>query len=225
MAGAVGMARAQKNPAPPKAPPVPMYEPTLTDPVLKRALAQWPAGRVDTVKKPGEWSYEEGVLLDGMTAEWRTTGDGRLFAYVKAAVDRSINKDGVIHLDDNKPFPVAEHSLDNVEMGRSVVMLYRVTQDARYYKAAKFLHDQVQAQPKNESGGYWHKQIYPNQMWLDGAYMAEPFMASYARTFDKPEELAAVAEQLLLMDTKMRDRNTGLLRHGWDQSIKMDWAN
>jgi len=225
LAGAVGMAYAQKAPTPPKAPAPPMYEPKITDPVLKRALAQWPAGRVDTVKKPGEWSYEEGVLLDGMVAEWKTTGDGRLFAYVKAAVDRSVTKDGVIHLDDNKAFPVAEHSLDNVEMGRSVITLYRVTQDAHYYKAAKFLHDQVLAQPKNEAGGYWHKQIYPNQMWLDGAYMAEPLMATYARTFDKPEELAGVAEQLLLMDTKMRDRGTGLLRHGWDQSIKMDWAN
>jgi unsaturated rhamnogalacturonyl hydrolase len=203
----------------------PMYEPVESDPVLNRVMAAWPEARIDTVKKPGEWSYEEGVLLDGMIAEWRQTGDGRLFACVKAAVDRSVDSDGVIHFNDGAAFPVAAHSLDNIEMGRSVVTLYRVTRDVRYYKAAVFLHEQMLAQPKNASGGYWHKQIYPNQMWLDGAYMAEPFMANYARTFHLPNELEGVASQLILMDTKMRDRESGLLRHGWDASKQMEWAD
>jgi unsaturated rhamnogalacturonyl hydrolase len=193
--------------------------------VVERVLREWPAGKISTVKKPGEWSYEEGVLLDGVVAEWRATGDGRLFSYVKDAVDASVDKSGAIHMDGGAAFPVEAHSLDNIEMGRSAVVLYRVLQQEKYYKAAKFLHDQVLAQPKNASGGYWHKQIYPDQMWLDGAYMAEPFMANYARTFHQPQEMDGVAGQLLLMDTKLRDKGTGLLRHGWDESKKMDWAD
>ena len=208
-----------------KAPAQPMYEAKDLDPVLLRALDKWPVGKIDTVKNPGVWSYEQGVLLDGMAAEWRQTGDGRLFAYIKAAVDRSVDKDGTIHMTNGGAFPVDGHSMDDIEMGRSLIVLYRVTQDARYYKAAKFLHDQMQQQPKNASGGYWHKQIYPNQMWLDGAYMSEPFLATYARTFNQPGDLAGVAEQLLLMDTHMRNRATGLLHHGWDESKQMDWAN
>jgi unsaturated rhamnogalacturonyl hydrolase len=208
-----------------KAPAVPKYEVKDLDPVVLRALDKWPAGKIDTVKNPGVWSYEQGVLLDGMVAEWRQTGDGRLFAYVKAAVDSSVDKDGVIHMANGAAFPVDGHSMDDIEMGRSLITLYRVTQDARYYKAAKFLHDQMQQQPKNSSGGYWHKQIYPNQMWLDGAYMSEPFLAMYARTFNQPGDLTGVANQLLLMDTHMRDRSTGLLHHGWDESKQMDWAN
>jgi unsaturated rhamnogalacturonyl hydrolase len=196
-----------------------------SDPVLERALREWPEGRISTVKDPGAWSYEEGVLLDGMIAEWHVTGDGRLFNYVKAAVDRSVDQNGVIHMDGGAAFPVDAHSLDNIEMGRSVLVMYRVLQEDRYYKAAMFLDDQMQQQPKNASGGYWHKGIYPNQMWLDGAYMAEPFRASYAKTFDRPGEMDSVAAQLLLMDAKMRDRQTGLLRHGWDESKQMDWAN
>ena len=192
--------------------------------VLERALREWPEGKVSTTKHPGEWGYEEGVLLDGMIAEWRQTGDGRLFSYTKAAVDRAVGKDGTVTLDGTKAFPVDGHSLDDVEMGRSVVAMYRVTQDKRYYVAAKFLHDQVQAQPRNASGGYWHKQVYPNQMWLDGAFMAEPFMANYARTFGRDEELGEVANQLLLMDGKMRVQGSGLLRHGWDESGKMEWS-
>jgi len=208
-----------------KVPVQPMYEAKDLDPVLLRALDKWPEGKIDTVKNPGVWAYEQGVLLDGMAAEWRQTGDGRLFAYVKAAVDRSVDKDGVIHMANGVAFPADAHSMDDIEMGRSLIVLYRVTQDARYYKAAKFLHDQMQQQPKNTSGGYWHKQIYPNQMWLDGAYMSEPFLATYARTFHQPGDMAGVAEQLLLMDTHMRDRGTGLLHHGWDESKQMDWAN
>jgi len=207
------------------APVQPMYEAKDLDPVVLRALDKWPAAKIDTVKNPGVWSYEEGVLLDGMIAEWRQTGDGRLFAYVKAAVDRSVDKNGVIHMADGAAFPVDAHSMDDIEMGRTLVVLYRVTQDERYYKAAKFLHDQMKKQPKNASGGYWHKQIYPNQMWLDGAYMSEPFLAAYARTFHEPGDMDSVAEQLILMDTHMRDRGNGLLRHGWDESKQMDWAN
>ncbi|HEY4355326.1 MAG TPA: glycoside hydrolase family 88 protein [Acidobacteriaceae bacterium] len=195
------------------------------NPVLERVLAQWPGGRIDTVKKPGQWAYEEGTLLDGVAAEWRVTGDGRLFNYIKAAVDHSVDKDGVIHMEGGAAFPSGAHSLDDIEMGRSAIVLYRVLQQERYYKAAKFLHDQVLVQPKNTAGGYWHKGIYPDQMWLDGAYMAEPFMAMYARTFDQPGDMVGIANQLLLMDAKMRDRQTGLLHHGWDASKKMGWAD
>jgi len=224
-------AQAQSDTAKPDAGQTPVKAATTAqgtstgDPVLARVLREWPAGRVDTLKHPAEWGYEEGVLLDGVTAEWRATGDGKLFEYVKAAVDNSVDKNGVIHMDDGAAFPVDAHSLDSIEMGRSVLTLYRVLQQEKYYKAAKFLHDQVQQQPKNESGGYWHKQIYPNQMWLDGAYMAEPFLEGYGKTFDHPAEMDAAVSQLLLMDEKMRDRKTNLLRHGWDQSIKMDWAD
>lgn len=195
------------------------------DPVLQRVLREWPDGRVDTVKNPGEWAYEQGVLLDGVTAMWRVTGDGRLFSYVKGAVDRSVDSNGTIHVADGKPFPEAAHSLDNVEMGRSVLMLYRVLQQPRYFKTAQFLHEQVTEQPKTASGGYWHKQIYPNQMWLDGAYMAEPFMAAYAREFDVPGGMDAAADQLLMMSTHMREAGSGLLRHGWDESKQMAWAD
>lgn len=197
----------------------------VNDPVLDRVLREWPDGRVNTVKNPGEWAYEEGVLLDGMTALWRVTGDGRLFSYVKAAVDRSVDKEGTIHMANGAAFPTGAHSLDNIEMGRSVLTLYQVLQQPRYYKAAAFLHDQVAQQPKTASGGYWHKQIYPNQMWLDGAYMAEPFMAGYAREFGLQGGVDAAADQLLIMSEHMRERNTGLLRHGWDESKQMAWAD
>jgi unsaturated rhamnogalacturonyl hydrolase len=183
-------------------------------------IKQWPAGMVLTENKPGEWAYEEGVVLDGMAAQWHVSADGRDFKYIKAAVDKYIGADGSI-----KGYPVEAHSLDNIEMGRAVMLVYRVTQEPKYYKAAKFIHDQLAVQPRTASGAYWHKQIYPNQIWLDGAYMAEPFRAAYAATFQEPGDFDDIAKELLVMDAKMRDPKTGLLKHGLDESKAMPWAD
>jgi unsaturated rhamnogalacturonyl hydrolase len=183
-------------------------------------IREWPAGMVTTENKPGEWSYEEGVLLDGMAAQWHATTTDADFKYIKDAMDKYVTADGTI-----KGYKADAHSLDNIEMGRAVLLMYRVTQKPQYYKAAKFLHDQLVAQPRTASGGYWHKQIYPNQMWLDGAYMAEPFRAMYAATFQEPGDFDDIAKQLLLMDEHMRDPKTGLMKHGWDESKQMAWAD
>jgi unsaturated rhamnogalacturonyl hydrolase len=183
-------------------------------------IKMWPKGVISTVGHPGVWAYEEGVLLDGMAAEWHSTADGEDFKYVKDAVDKYVTEDGTI-----TGFKANEHTLDDIEMGRGVMLVYRVTQQAKYAKAAKFLHDQLAQQPRTASGAYWHKQIYPNQIWLDGAYMAEPFRAAYAATFQEPGDFDDIAKQLLLMDEHMRDAKTGLLKHGWDESKQMPWAD
>jgi len=183
-------------------------------------MKEWPKGLVGTEGRPGNWGYEEGVLLDGMAAQWHTTANGDEFRCIKAAVDKYVMDDGSI-----KSYHADAHSLDEIEMGRSVLLVYRVTQQAKYYKAAKYIYDQLALQPRTASGGYWHKQIYPNQMWLDGAYMAEPFRAEYAVTFQQPDDFNDIAKQLLLMDQHMRDAKTGLLLHGWDESKQMKWAD
>jgi len=182
-------------------------------------VRQWTPGSA-SAHASLKWAYEVGVLLDGMAAEWHTTADGGSFRYMKASVDRYIGPDGTI-----RGYNPEAHSLDDIEMGRATLLLYRVTQDTRYAKAARFLHDQLTQQPRTASGGYWHKQVYPNQMWLDGAYMAEPFRAAYAATFQQPQEFDDIAKQLLLMDKHMRDERTSLLRHGWDESRQMPWAD
>jgi unsaturated rhamnogalacturonyl hydrolase len=193
---------------------------TPTQQMAATVIQQWPAGVVSTTGAPGKWGYEEGVLLDGIAAEWHATADPADFPYIKAAVDKYITADGAV-----AGYKADGHTLDDIELGRAVLLVYRVTQQEKYAKAAKFLHDQLDLQPRTASGGYWHKQIYPNQMWLDGAYMAEPFRAAYAATFQRPKDFDDIARQLLLMDEHMRDPRTGLLRHGWDESKHMPWAD
>ncbi|HEX3073823.1 MAG TPA: glycoside hydrolase family 88 protein, partial [Ignavibacteriales bacterium] len=87
------------------------------------------------------------------------------------------------------------------------------------------LRSQLKTHPRTSEGGFWHKKIYPNQMWLDGLYMAEPFYTQYAQTFNEPEALNVVAKQFELIDKHLKDRETGLYFHGWDESGQMKWAD
>jgi unsaturated rhamnogalacturonyl hydrolase len=192
-------------------------------------VAKWPRGMMPSLNTPGKWTYEEGVLLDGMTAEWRVTGDGRYFRYVKETVDphlaAGLGKAGVEVEVPVIGYPAEQHSLDNIKTGEALLTMYQVTQDRKYYLAAKYVRDQLRLQKRTPSGGLWHKDIYPNQIWLDGAYMAGPFLAEYGATFQEPEDFDEVAHELLLMDQKMRDPKTGLMLHGWDESKQMPWAD
>src|SRR6185369_12614688 len=108
---------------------------------------------------------------------------------------------------------------------RSLIMLYKVTGDEKYYKAATLLRSQLLTHPRTQEGGFWHKKRYPYQMWLDGLYMGEPFYAEYAANFHEDSAFNDIANQFVWMEKHARDAKTGLLYHGWDESKAEQWAN
>ena len=167
-------------------------------------IERWPEGHFAPAGAPWHWNYELGTLLEGMDAVWYGSANGEYFRYVKKSVDQFVGADGSISTYDE-----SENSLDNVLLGRQLLLLYGVTQDKRYYKAATTLRQQLAQQPKNASGGFWHKKIYPNQMWLDGLYMAEPFYAEYAAEFQEPQDFAEITRQFVLIDQHARDAKDG----------------
>ncbi len=181
--------------------------------VANAAIARWPDGRFVPAGAPWHWNYELGTLLGGMDAVWLSTVDRTYFNYIKDSVDQLVTPDGSI-----PTLKTEEHELDNILLGRQLLFLYRVTQNKRYLTAATFLYQQLKRQPRNPDGGFWHKQRYPNQMWLDGLYMAEPFYAEYASISHHPEDFTDITHQFVLMEEHARDPKTGLLYHGWDES-------
>ncbi len=183
------------------------------------AIARWPDGHT-APGAPEKWNYELGTLLEGMDTVWLNTADPRYFHYIQNSVDSLLAPDGSI-----PTLKTEDHELDNILLGRQLLLLYRVTRNQRYLTAATFLYDQLAQQPRNVSGGFWHKQRYPNQMWLDGLYMAEPFRAEYASISHHPEDFADITHQFVLMEQHARDPKTGLLYHGWDESKQERWAN
>jgi unsaturated rhamnogalacturonyl hydrolase len=166
------------------------------------------------------WNYELGILLNGMDTAWYNTADGAYYLYVKQAIDQLVEPDGSI-----PTYDPAANSLDNIALGRQLLLLYRVTRNVKYYKAATLLRKQLATHPRNASGGFWHKQIYPNQMWLDGLYMAEPFYAEYASVFQEPQDFVDITKQFSLIEEHARSHQAGLLYHGWDESRKEAWAD
>jgi unsaturated rhamnogalacturonyl hydrolase len=169
------------------------------------------------------WDYGFGTELTGMDAAWIGTGNGDYIRYIKQSMDLLVNADGSI-----PGYKADEMTLDNVQLGRQLLLLYRVYDQPKYYKAAQALRQQLTSQPRNADGGFWHKQRYPNQMWLDGLYMAEPFYAEYASVFHEPQDFDDIAKQFILVEQHTRDAKTGLLYHAWDASpagTKMAWAD
>ena len=188
--------------------------------MAEAAMARWTDGRCVPPGQRWAWNYELGTLLEGMDAVWTKTSDPRYFNYIKNSVDQLVTADGAI-----PTLRPEEHQLDNILLGRQLLLLYRITREPRYEKAATLLYEQLMRQPRTPSGGFWHKQRYPDQMWLDGLYMAEPFYAEYAFEFHHREAFKDITRQFALMYEHAHNAKTGLLYHGWDESKKERWAN
>ena len=166
------------------------------------------------------WNYPQALFLHSIFEVWLDTHDQKYFDYVKKSLDFYLpDSDGL------KTYVRKDFRLDDILMGRVVLDLYEITKEAKYRKAALILREQLKDQPRTPEGGFWHKKIYPNQMWLDGLYMSEPFYAQYARMFNEPLDFDDIANQFILMARHSLDTTTGLMYHGWDFSKKEKWSN
>jgi unsaturated rhamnogalacturonyl hydrolase len=171
---------------------------------------------------PGEarWNYEQGLFLMAARAAGEAWGDESLVRSADARTASLIGADGSI-----AGYRKDEYNLDQVNAGKNLFPLLAETGDARYRAAIDALAAQLAAQPRTRSGGYWHKQIYPEQVWLDGLYMAQPFRARLAALDGDEAAAVDVVEQLELIAGMTRDPATGLLRHAWDESRTQLWAD
>lgn len=167
-----------------------------------------------------EWHYELGVILKGFEKLWERTGDERYYDYIRTNMDPFIGPDGAIGT-----YDMADYNLDQINAGKMLFPLYARTGEARYRQAADTLRKQLRQHPRTSEGGFWHKQIYPYQLWLDGVYMAGPFLAQYGVTFDEPEAIDEVVHEILLVARYTRDAKTGLFYHGWDEKRHQVWAD
>ena len=167
-----------------------------------------------------QWQYEHGLFVQALAGIGAATGDEGFERFVHNWVDRFVTPQG-----DIRTYHASELNLDQINSGKLLFPLYRRTGDERYAKAIQLLRSQLQQQPRTKSGGFWHKKIYPFQMWLDGLYMASPFYAEYALTFNELDLLGDVVQQFKLIEQHTRDPQTGLLYHAWDESKEQKWAN
>lgn len=140
--------------------------------------------------------------------------------YARAYIDYFVQEDGTIN-----GYKLSDYNIDRIRPGLNILKLYERTGEEKYLKALKTLVSQMETHPRTKSNGFWHKKIYPWQMWLDGIYMAQPMLTEYAGEFDQPGWFDEAAFQIRLIYEKTLDSKTGLLYHAWDESREQRWCN
>ena len=181
---------------------------------------------MDGVKNP-KWNYTTGLELLAIMDAGERYNRPEFTEYATSWVDRMVSEDGRSIVTYN----LAKHNLDHICPGRLLYRAWDATGEERYREAQCLLWEQLKSQPRTPEGGYWHKRAYPNQMWLDGLYMAEPYKCEYLVRYDGTEGVDAthgwqdVVRQFTLVAEKTYDPETGLFRHAWDASKEMFWCD
>ena len=168
----------------------------------------------------GNWNYVTGTVLLGFRQVYEYTGDKKFYHYLKKTIDAMVHDNGSID-----GYRIGEYNIDQVKTGSVLLYLYKETNELKYKTAADQIRKQFDRHPRIKQGGFWHKQIYPNQMWLDGLYMGQPFYAEYASMFNEPEVFDDVVRQFVIIHENLYNPETGLYYHAWDASKKMFWAD
>ena len=184
--------------------------------IMKHYPKAW---QIDGVEKP-KWEYKPTFVLVAFQDLYGHTKNESYNAYIKEYIDTFVDSTGTISHYESK-----DYNIDYVSPGKLLFNLYNSTHDSRYLIAMKTLKGQIDGQPRTPSGGFWHKKIYPNQMWLDGIYMQAPFYTSYTVAYENGKGLDDVAKQFKLLHDHDFDPKTGLPYHAWDESKEIAWAN
>ena len=169
--------------------------------------------------KPAHWNYIDGCMLNALLTLSDITGEALFADFVETFVDSFVGEDGAI-----RTYDPSKYNLDDINEGRVLFPLYAKTKNEKYRLAADRLAEQLKHQPRTLEGSFWHKRIYPDQVWLDGIYMAQPFRALYARELGNGD-YTDIVQQIETVRARMYDPEKGLYYHGYDASKTIFWAD
>ncbi|MCD8185186.1 MAG: glycoside hydrolase family 88 protein [Rikenellaceae bacterium] len=169
-----------------------------------------------------KWNYTNGLVVESIMKLYEHTQDERYLDYARIYADSMVTEDGRIF-----GYRLSNYNLDHVNPGKYLFRLYDVVPEARLKIAIDTLWSQLESQPRTTDGGYWHKKVYPWQMWLDGIYMGDVFKAEYVSRYfaDDPAAWEDVVLQFTLAGKHTYDPANGLFRHGWDESREQRWSD
>ena len=188
--------------------------------MLRNPDATWLDGRQGDRK----WNYTTGLELKSFLDVAHRYDLPYAVDYVRDWADTMATDEGKVY-----GYKLENYNLDHICPARIYFDLYFMTGDQKYRRELREIRRQLDTQPRTESGEFWHKQIYPHQVWLDGLYMALPFYTQYARRFGPGEDRDSlyrdIVHQFVEAARNTRDPETGLFRHAWDESRKMFWAD
>lgn len=166
------------------------------------------------------WNYEDGCVLIGCIQLYKATKDNYYKDFVLQYMESFINPDGSI-----RTFEKDKYNIDSINPGKVLFFLYEETKDEKYRLAIDTVHDQLKTHPRTKCGNFWHKNIYPNQIWLDGLYMAQPFYMAYETKYNNKEGYNDIVNQFENVKMYLYNKNKALYYHAFDEARIQKWAD
>ncbi len=190
--------------------------------LMDNSDAEHPMWNIEKVRsgKENKWNYIDGCMITALLRLYSLTGEQKYLDFADSFVSFYVNEDGTINT-----YDVTEYNLDNVRPACNLFALYDLTGKEKYRKAMDTVRAQLDTMPRTKAGNFWHKNIYPYQVWLDGMYMAQPFYMEYEKRYNKMQGCLDSFKQFKNVEALMKDTKTGLYYHGYDESREMYWAN
>ena len=190
--------------------------------MMAESTPERPLWNIEKIKegKVNGWNYIDGCMMIALLNLHRITGEERYYTFAEHFLDHYVFEDGSL-----RGFKEADYNLDNICEGRVLFDVYRLSGKEKYRKAIDTLYGQILRQPRTHEGNFWHKAIYPNQVWLDGLYMAQVFYARYTVEMENGAHIDDIRAQFQNVRARMYDAETGLYRHGYDASRTAFWAD
>ncbi len=208
--------------------PLPVFEKKkgkITDvasSLVQSTINLYPDVKNFPIYAPHRWNYEYSFFMAGTFKQGKKINNQKFIDYSRAWLDGFITDEGTFI---KGVYSMEEYKLDDILPGRLVINLHQETKLSKYKSIADTLMLHLSKQPKTSDGGYWHKEIYPYQMWLDGVFMADVFSMQYAHAYNQPEWFDEAVHQIKLIYKHTVDPATGLMYHGWDESKNPVWAH
>ncbi|MCD7832736.1 MAG: glycoside hydrolase family 88 protein [Lachnospiraceae bacterium] len=192
------------------------------DELLAKSTPDQPAWNIEKILQglKSNWNYIDGCMIKAVLEMYAITGNQKYFAFADAFIDAKVREDGTID-----GYSVEELNIDNINAGKTLFELYDLTGKEKYRRAIDLVYSQIEQMPRTKEGSFWHKNIYPNQVWLDGLYMCQPFYMEYETRFDEKKKYDDIFRQFFTVQENMRDPKTGLYYHAWDSSRQMFWCD
>ncbi|MDD3430202.1 MAG: glycoside hydrolase family 88 protein [Oscillospiraceae bacterium] len=192
------------------------------DYLIENSDAKHPMWNIEMIRsgKENKWNYIDGCMITAVLQLYNITKDEKYLRFADDFIGFFVQEDGSI-----TTYNCEEYNLDNINPGKTLFTLYRLTGKEKYRKATDTIYAQLKTMPRTKEGNFWHKAIYPNQVWLDGLYMAQPFYMEYETSFNNMQNCMDIYRQFCNVEAKMKDEETGLYYHGYDESREMYWAD
>lgn len=201
---------------------MPVFERYIAE-LIEKSTIEVPVWNIEKARGNGKgagWNYVDGCMILAMLEIYQVTGEKEYYDFADAFIDYRVAEDGTI-----AGYHVEEYNIDSVNAGKTLFALYALNGKEKYRKAIDLIYSQIQTQPRTEEGNFWHKKIYPNQVWLDGLYMGQPFYMEYETKFNGKKNYQDIFDQFSNVVKHMRDEKTGLYYHAYDASKKAFWCD